>query len=380
MVVLLIILGLFFGYLIVDFIVGVFFYKTNTVFVRLAGAHRGRYDPVEKDGITTFITDGDFKILSIADTHIGAGILSGNEDRYALGTVARLVRRSRPDLVVVAGDIIYTTKLQTFNNDNIKAMKLIADLFEKMQIYWAPIFGNHDAEDADFTREQLGDFLESDNYKYCLFKKGSAIADGVGNYLINIENGEGRITRTLYFLDTNDYIEKCDRYSKDDTKYDNVHVNQIAWYENAVTAQNAKNAAVGAPPPKSIMFIHIPMPQYKTALAKGNIIYGKRRENICPGRDYGLFDKIVELGSTDAVYCGHDHTNDYAVEYKGVRLSYCMSIDYIAYVWTKFYNPARGGTIIQLSGGEYSAVRMRSSGLLHGENKRENTENSLENA
>lgn len=363
LIVLLIIFGAFIGYLILDLIVGIFFNAANSTYVKMARPCSGRYEPTERGGVTTFVTDSDFKVLVIADTHIGVGILSGNEDRLALRAISRLVHNARPDLVVVAGDIIYTTQLQTLNNNNIKAMKLIAELFERMNVYWAPVFGNHDSEDADYTREELGGFLEGKRYGHCLFKKGPKDIDGIGNYVINVENSAGAITRTLYFLDTNEYVEKHERYTKEDTKYDNVHANQIEWYEREVSSQNAKNAVLGAPPPKSTMFVHIPFVQYKTAHARGKIVYGKRRENMCPGRDYGMFDKIVELGSTEAVFCGHDHTNDFAAEYEGVRLCYSMSIDYIAYVWTKYFNPARGGSVITFEGDSYTTQRMRPSGF-----------------
>lgn len=355
-------LGIIFGYIFIDLILGIIFYFLNPGFVKSAKAVPGRYAPVEKLGVTTFVTDKGLRILSIADTHIGAGILCGNEDRYALLTIKKIINKTRPDLVVVAGDIIYTTKFQTFNNDNIKAMRLVAGLFEALEVYWAPIFGNHDSEEADYTRQQLGEYLENEQLKYCLFKCGANDIDGVGNYLINIENTKGEITRTLYLMDTNEYLGAGERLTKADTKYDNVHENQIVWYDEQVKLQNAKNESIGAAAPKSLLFIHIPLPQYKLAAASGNVVYGKQRENMCPGKEYGFFDKIVELDSTEAVYCGHDHTNDFAIEYKGVVLSYSRSIDFLAYIWTKFFNPGRGGTVIELEGRKYTAVCVRPSG------------------
>ena len=31
---------------------------------------------------------------------------------------------------------------------------------------------------------------------------------------------------------------------------------------------------------------------------------------------------MLELGSTNAIFCAHDHKNNYAIEYKGIILSY----------------------------------------------------------
>ena len=39
---------------------------------------------------------------------------------------------------------------------------------------------------------------------------------------------------------------------------------------------------------------------------------------------------MLELGSTIGVFCGHDHYNNMSLGYKGIRLTYGMSIDYLA--------------------------------------------------
>lgn len=43
-----------------------------------------------------------------------------------------------------------------------------------------------------------------------------------------------------------------------------------------------------------------------------------------------MFDTALELGSTSGFFCGHDHYNNASIEYKGIRLTYGMSIDYLA--------------------------------------------------
>ena len=51
--------------------------------------------------------------------------------------------------------------------------------------------------------------------------------------------------------------------------------------------------------------------------------FGVKYEGICccPGDD-GVFDVIKELGSTKHVISGHDHVNNYVIEYEGVKLIY----------------------------------------------------------
>jgi hypothetical protein len=58
---------------------------------------------------------------------------------------------------------------------------------------------------------------------------------------------------------------------------------------------------------------------------------------------------MVELGSTKAIFCGHDHLNDFSVTYKGIRLTYGKSIDYLAYYNIKNSHWQRGGTVIEIA-------------------------------
>ena len=68
----------------------------------------------------------------------------------------------------------------------------------------------------------------------------------------------------------------------------------------------------------------------------------------CSDYPSSLFDRMVELGSTKAVFCGHDHYNHMSLEYKGIRLTYGMSIDYLAMPGIEKSSRQRGGTLITI--------------------------------
>ena len=55
---------------------------------------------------------------------------------------------------------------------------------------------------------------------------------------------------------------------------------------------------------------------------------------------------VIETGSTKAVFCGHDHYNNFSIEYKGIRLTYGMSVDYLAYPGIYKEGSQRGCTVI----------------------------------
>ena len=58
---------------------------------------------------------------------------------------------------------------------------------------------------------------------------------------------------------------------------------------------------------------------------------------------------MQELGSTDSVFCGHDHLNNFSVNYKGINLTYSYSVDYLAYIGIKKLGSQRGCTVINIA-------------------------------
>ena len=82
----------------------------------------------------------------------------------------------------------------------------------------------------------------------------------------------------------------------------------------------------------SMIFMHIPIPEFKTAYdlwqqeggAEGEN-FGIKGEEECPSYiNTGMFNAIKEFDSTKYVFAGHDHLNNYSVMYEGVRLTYAM--------------------------------------------------------
>lgn len=313
----------------------------------------------DHEGYSNFYTDDDFKVLQLTDVHIGGGFMSIKKDNMAINAVSAMISEEKPDLVVVTGDIAYPVPFQagTFNNKN--SAKLFADLMEQLGVYWCPVFGNHDTEAYSFyTREDIAEVYESDEYPHCLFNSGPADVDGSGNYPVNIRKNDGQITQTLFMIDSHSYVDND--YFGIMWKYDAIHENQIEWYADTVNMLTDDNNGVT---PKSLCFFHIPLAEYKTAWDEyaGNdmkdtdnvkYIYGKAGEsgNVVYSSSYnfGFFDKALELGSTQGFFCGHDHLNNFSLDYKGIRLTYGYSIDYLAYSGIANFGLQRGCTIIDI--------------------------------
>lgn len=231
---------------------------------------------------------------------------------------------------------------------------------EQLGVYWAPVLGNHDSEFYSYySREEIGALYESDAYPHCLFQIGDETVDGVGNYCINVQNTAGEITQSLFLLDSHAYLKG--NLPGVSWKYDCIHENQVDWYAEELAAVTAQNGGVQ---PKSLVFFHMPLQEMQTAYYEyrdngfqntENVQYafGKADEVdtvVYPSNDnYGFFDRARALGSTQGMFFGHDHLNNVSLTYKGVRLTYGYTVDYLAYTGILKYGAQRGCTVITVT-------------------------------
>ncbi len=317
----------------------------------------------DENGNWYFTTDGDFKVMHLTDIHIGGGFLSKTVDEKALNAVAAMVTKEKPDLVIATGDIAFPVPYRAGTFNNYSGAKAFANLMESLGVYWDVTFGNHDAEAYSyFDREALAEFYENEDYKYCLFQAGPEDVDGYGNHTIEVKNSKGIITQALVLIDSQAYVKDNIIESIKGT-YDNVHPNQVEWYESEIQRMNAENEKISkeAVPVKSLAFFHIPLVEMDDAWTEFRDngykdtddfkyvegLIGEQGRQVCCG--YGeddLFEKMVELGSTKVMFNGHDHVNNTTFEYKGILFSYGYSIDYFAYSGIDKLGSQRGCTMI----------------------------------
>ena len=326
------------------------------------------------DGYWNIYFDGEMKVMQMSDVHLGGGWMSAKKDAMTLNAVAAMITAEKPDFVIVTGDIAFPVPYQAGTFNNKSGAKLFAELMENLGVYWTASFGNHDTEAYSyFNREEITELYSA--YPHCLLREGAKGIDGCGNQVFNIVNSDGIITRSLFTLDTHSYIDGD--YFGIEWKYDGLHENQINWYSETVKQINAKNSeTVAAMEPAkaaeyanlhetvpSSVFIHIPFGEYREAwieyaengykdTANVKSIYGTAGESgdivYCSLHDDNFFETMQELGSTDSVFCGHDHLNNFSLEYKGIRLNYTYSVDYLAYSGIYKLGSQRGCTVITI--------------------------------
>lgn len=319
----------------------------------------------DENGNWYFTTDGDFKVMHITDVHIGGGFLSKGYDEKALNAVAIMVTKEKPDLVIVTGDVAFPVPYTAGTFNNYSGIKAFGNLMETLGVYWDVTFGNHDSEAYSyFDREDVAALYGSGEFEHCLFQAGPKDVDGYGNHIIEVKNSDGIITQAMILIDSQAYIKDNIIESIKGT-YDNIHLNQVEWYEDEINRMNSENRNIDekAETVATHAFFHIPLVEMDDAWNEfkengykdtDNFEYvegliGETGRQVCCGfGEDALFEKMLELKSTKAIHNGHDHVNNTTFKYKGITFSYGYSVDYFAYSGIDKLGSQRGNTMITL--------------------------------
>lgn len=259
----------------------------------------------------------DYRILQLSDTHLG----DKDDLEKHFKFMDLTINESKPNLIVVTGDLFTFTSKTT--------AKRFFQYLDSKGVDWTVTFGNHD-EQCYFSVDWLTGYLNNFG-SHCVFKDiQDDDVQGNANFAINLMKGED-IFEQLIVMDSNRY------YYGSYFGYDYFKQDQIDWYSNLVDYTTQENAGVVVP---SLMFYHIPLPEIDEAWDKSEAgdpsairKYGEKGEKTCPPEyNSHFFDKILEKGSTHGMYFGHDHLNNFIVNYKGVDFAYGIkSTDRIYY-------------------------------------------------
>jgi hypothetical protein len=269
-----------------------------------------------------------------------------------------VIRRTKPDLIVLTGDNVYGEF-----DDKGEMQRMLCERMESYAIPWAPVFGNHDNESRMGVRWQMEMFRQC---PHCLFREGTVT--GHGNYALRISDGEKDLW-TLFLLDSNGCCNVGNPHAPeegitpDNIDYDlvehrqGIFPDQIRWYRETAETIAAEN---GRSVP-SLAFFHIPLVEANEAwfeLEKNGFkdtekvkyidgIMGETGKRVfCGVGEDSLFEAMVELGSTKAMFNGHDHYNNATWSMNDIIFSYGYSIDYLAYIGISKEGSQRGCTMI----------------------------------
>jgi len=329
----------------------------NSVTVVEHNTHKIEYN--DKTGVYTITSSTeDFKILHLTDIHIGGSLYSYSKDLKALKACYAEIEYTHPDFVIVTGDMCFPMGIMSMSLNNSAPVQQFAAFMRNIGIPWAFTYGNHDTENlSTLNKQQLNEVYKSLSYKTSgnlLYPYIQHNDTGRNNQLIEIRNIDSSLNTALFMIDSNAYT------GEGINVYDYIHDDQVEWYKKEVERLNKEKGSTV----NSLCFFHIPLQEYKTAtelyLSGSNEVkyffgenpgdHGGITNDLVCCSDYPskLLDTALELGSTTGFFCGHDHYNNASLEYKGIRLTYGMSIDYLAMPGIGKETKQRGAELITI--------------------------------
>lgn len=321
--------------------------------------NNNKIDYNDKTGVYTITSSTeDFKILHLTDIHIGGSLYSYSKDLKALKACYAEIEYTRPDLVIVTGDMCFPMGIMSMSLNNSAPVHQFAAFMRNIGIPWAFTYGNHDTETlSTLNKQELNEVYKSLSYKTSgnlLYPYVQPDVMGRNNQLIEVRNTDGSLNTGLFLIDSNAYT------GEGINVYDYIHDDQVDWYADEVKRMNEEAGYTV----NSMVFFHILLQEYLTATelydqGSDEVKYffgenpgdhgGITNYKVCCS-DYPskLFDTALELGSTSGFFCGHDHYNNASLEYKGMRLTYGMSIDYLAMPGIEKETKQRGAELITI--------------------------------
>lgn len=307
-------------------------------------------------------TDKEFTVLNLTDIQLNnEEWAEGHKNRRILTyTVKELVERIHPDLITVSGDLAWA------GNDH--AYDMLADFLDSFQIPWAPVWGNHDNQNGE-------DYIKgvAERYKkhpFCIYDHGPSEM-GNGNYVIRVTE-ENRTVCALFMLDSHDRDPFVNEAGEMGSAWGKLRPCQIEWVEKICL--ELKNEGC-----KDAMLIqHIPIYGFRTASlaaykegldhksttvaesltdAYWNVGYeestGVQHEGVASyPADEGALEAFRRTGIVRHVLAGHDHVNNWIINYDGIRMIYALNTGAGCY-WDPALN---GGTVIKIGNDGVASV------------------------
>ncbi|MBR2730885.1 MAG: metallophosphoesterase [Clostridia bacterium] len=275
-------------------------------------------------------TDAPFVIVSSTDFHFDT---DAEKNYRTAAAFVRHIREVKPDLVVLTGDVILSKYQQV---DAIK----FADMMETLGVYWTAVFGNHEVREVRGFYKWL--LLKSfADHPHCLCKYGPEELFGYGNYMINIRGAGGKLRKSLFFFDSGrDLLPELNAaygLPPGTQGYDCLKREQIEFYRTETAKLRAQEGDC-----RFFLYFHIPLKEYEAIFepdgaggwrptGAGTLLCGEQHESVGSSPcNSGMFQAMRECGG-QAVFCGHDHINDWCALYDGIYLVYNLPGNYNSY-------------------------------------------------
>ncbi len=250
-----------------------------------------------------FNENGKLKIVQFTDNHYKHGKKASNA---AVECIETILDAEQPDAVVFTGDMVYSDHVA----ESIDA--ILQPVIDR-GVPFAFVFGNHDTE-FDLTYPEIYDYISS-KPGALLPPRGKAESP---DYIVEIASSasDSILGGVLYCLDSHRtaQLSNCGKYAW-------IEQPQIQWYRSVSDSLMMTNRGE---PLHALMFFHIPLPEIDYAYSESKVRRtGTKKEAVCsPKINSGMFYAVKNQGDVKGIFFGHDHDNDYIVDYFDVLLGY----------------------------------------------------------
>ncbi len=340
----------------------------------------------------TLDDEEEMKLLVLTDIHLGGGFWNIKKDLKSIYEIISMLQVEKPDLVILDGDNVFAVPGPVYNGggtlNNRMVAKTVMSIFEHEGVQFTTVLGNHDTEVFDYSnRCQIGDLYENSNSKFALFHQDYTDEgeEGVNlptvtNQLIPVFNkNTENLAKILLLVDTNSYVDNTLKAVLD-WNYDIIRDGQVEWAKESINSLfTAYSDITNSKKPGVLAFFHIPIGEYEAGYrnlkannfentedteyiggvwdeipgehASGRIMFGGYSRYQDNPQDADKFFETLGpdgINCLEACFCGHDHVNTADIKYKGVLLSYCHSVDNIAYAGIHESGTQRGCVRIML--------------------------------
>ena len=299
-----------------------------------------------KNGVLYVPTERSIRVAQFADAHFGNDTKDWHNDKIdrTKEYMAYVVKTSNPDFIVCSGDNVIGTGI-TNSSASIHDLTEFVEFMESFKTPWTFMYGNHDAETQ--SKKAYSEFLlnciATGKTKYLIYKEDHV--EVVNSSLSSSDEGRyGNFTLPVYDIDNKSdllgaYIFlDAGTYLYDKSKYQTITEAQVNWYAQEIAELDALYKGQETVP--TIVFTHIQLPEHAIAYNKAyagndsNYEFVIRQDEMASNftdsevakqsvsTDSGLFNKMVELGSTKAVFVGHAHDYYFQVKSHGIILGY----------------------------------------------------------
>lgn len=233
-------------------------------------------------------TPARIRVLQLTDVHFFCTPMLPKRDKQTLEDLPRLVDLTKPDLVMVTGDLWHDNP----DGRGREYMEHGVAQIESLGVPWTFNWGNHD---------QLDDYVAGHDFiaraKHSLYRGG---ASG-GNYILELQNGDGRGIWEMVLLNSSNR---------------GLMGEQREWLKALASERG------DAPRLPAFAVVHIPIMQFETLLEQKKVS-GVHLEKIAYWDEDGTTLDFIRKAADLRLYaCGHDHVNNYHGNMNGVDLVY----------------------------------------------------------